>query len=300
MSLKKIDDGICGYVAGGLGNQLFMLAAAWKQADRLQCPLYVDTSHSTINTGRPFELSSFSSPAIELQDRSPWRTIKVSKTRSVPIPKRWNPKRQNLYIEKNVALFDSKINNVGIGTSLIGYFQSPKYFEGIETELINSINNFKYSNEELSEINSISSNEMITLHLRRGDYLNTGKSRDLVTSIEYAKRSISLLRSLGINHQIRVFSDSPEYVINELRHLDEDFVIGDSEKLLSPLATIKAMSMGTSMIMSNSTFSWWAAWLMSSRTSNNSKVIAPRPWLQTGQSRADLLMKEWITLDARS
>lgn len=299
MPFTKINDGICGYVAGGVGNQLFMLAAAWKQADRLKCPLYVDTSHSKLSTGRPFELSKFTSPAMILGNSSPWKTFRITKKRSAPFPISWNPLRQKLFIEKNVSLYDPKINNVKIGTTLIGYFQSPKYFEGIENKLIDSIRNFDYSKDELAEIESIKSDKMITLHLRRGDYLNTGKARDLVASMEYAKRSISLLRSLGITNQVRVFSDSPEYVINELKHLKEDFAIGDPNMVLSPMATINAMSLGTAMIMSNSTFSWWASWLMCEAGKGDSTIIAPRPWLQTGQSRADLLLKNWITLDAR-
>ena len=36
--VRDISDGICAYLQGGLGNQLFILAAAWEQAERLDCP----------------------------------------------------------------------------------------------------------------------------------------------------------------------------------------------------------------------------------------------------------------------
>jgi len=54
------------------------------------------------------------------------------------------------------------------------------------------------------------------------------------------------------------------------------------------------------MIMSNSSFSWWAALLMRSQSGQqDSLVIAPRPWTASGESRADMLEADWITLDAR-
>ncbi len=37
-------DGITGYLSGGLGNQLFVYAAALEQSRRLDCPLYLDCS----------------------------------------------------------------------------------------------------------------------------------------------------------------------------------------------------------------------------------------------------------------
>jgi hypothetical protein len=65
------------------------------------------------------------------------------------------------------------------------------------------------------------------------------------------------------------------------------------------MATLKAMATGTSMIMSNSSFSWWAAMLMRSRPGHDGLVVAPRPWTASGESRADMLEPDWITLDAR-
>ena len=72
----------------------------------------------------------------------------------------------------------------------------------------------------------------------------------------------------------------------------------DKDAPLGTIATIKAMAAGTAMIMSNSSFSWWAATLMRSRHPG-ALVVAPRPWTGAGDSRADLLEPDWITLDAR-
>ena len=58
------------------------------------------------------------------------------------------------------------------------------------------------------------------------------------------------------------------------------------------------MSLSQGLIMSNSSFSWWAGWLMRQRD-QSARVIAPRPWFATGESAADLLYEDWITIGAR-
>ncbi len=63
--------------------------------------------------------------------------------------------------------------------------------------------------------------------------------------------------------------------------------------------TLKAMAAGTAMIMSNSSFSWWAATLMAHQGSVPPTIIGPRPWTASGTAKADLFEPEWISLDAR-
>jgi hypothetical protein len=50
--------------------------------------------------------------------------------------------------------------------------------------------------------------------------------------------------------------------------------------------------------MSNSSFSWWAAWLMRQRDPSV-RVIAPRPWTADGSSAHDLLYEDWISVGIR-
>jgi hypothetical protein len=50
--------------------------------------------------------------------------------------------------------------------------------------------------------------------------------------------------------------------------------------------------------MSNSSYSWWAAWLGSER-GNMRHIIAPRPWFEHASIEKDLLLPSWLTLDRR-
>jgi hypothetical protein len=299
-------DGITSYVAGGLGNQLFMLAAAWEQAARLGCPLYLDVSSFAVNKLQPYGLDALDVPAVPLTpNESPWRTVRIPSGRHWPVPRRLPG---HVYFERSVPHFSPKIYEVRPGTTLLGYFHSPRYFPGVRKALLDSLWAVPETPAETAIIAGYRARPAITLHLRRGDYLQGPADRVFLATVAYARRAITLLRRLGYDQPVRVFTDSVDLVRGELATgavdelatgaVDElEFVEKDAP--LGTIATLKAMAVGQAMIMSNSSFSWWAAVLMLSRQGPDCQVIAPRPWTASGESRADMLETDWITLDAR-
>lgn len=294
----SISDGICAYVAGGLGNQLFILAAAWEQSNRLQCPLYLDTSFHSVAGVRPFELDGLKSPGLVL-NHSPWRSVRLSKDRVIPVPRLTRPVRRSVFLERDSSRYDASINAIRPGTTLFGYFQSPLYFESIRNEMRTLILEAPETPAESELLQKVASDKRVTVHLRRGDYLKPGLGEQLIASNGYALRARSLLRKLGETHSLRVFSDSPDLVKEELRDAGGDIEFFDDGGVLTPINTIKAMSSGEAFVMSNSSFSWWGAWLMQETRGPETIVISPRPWNETGTAKADLLKSDWISLDSR-
>jgi hypothetical protein len=290
-------DGITAWVGGGLGNQLFMLAAAWEQASRLACPLYVDNSYFSVNTLHPYGLDPLAVPAVLLtRDQSPWRTVRIRPGRHVPMPRRL-PVR--IYLERSPDRYSPKINQVRRGTTLVGYFQSPRYFPTVRPDLLDCLWGAPETPAETAAIADFAARPAITLHLRRGDFLHAREAFRGLATVTYARRAISLLRRAGFDQPVRVFTDSVDRVRQEFGDAVDDLEFVEKHLSLSPIATLKAMASGTAMIMSNSSFSWWAAALMRSQPGNDGIVVAPRPWLGTGESGADLLEPDWVTLDAR-
>lgn len=292
-----VRDGVCAYVMGGLGNQLFILAAAWEQARRLDVPLYLDKSHFTVGGTFNYGLDAVQHPGRVLEPtESPWRSIRINRERVLPFPRRpWG----RVYLERDGDTYSPSIDSVRPGTTLVGYFQSPKYFPSVRDELASAMLETRESEAESTRIASMVDQPAISLHLRRGDYLSVSVDRQFIASVDYAIRAIRLLRSMGLNDPVRVFSDSVELVKTELRGVPGDFHFVEDDVTLGTWATLKAMSAGTAMIMSNSSFSWWGAELMRRRFGSEVPVVAPRPWTQTGTAKADLLGPDWITLDAR-
>jgi hypothetical protein len=102
---------------------------------------------------------------------------------------------------------------------------------------------------------------------------------------------------LDKSNHFRVFSDSIDYVRHEFINLGPRFEYVENSDAGQPLKDLFRMGGSTSMIMSNSSFSWWAAFLV--QNFSGGPVIAPRPWFRSGESAADLLLNDWITLDGR-
>lgn len=288
-------DGITGYVAGGLGNQLFILGAAWEQARRLGCPLYLDRSHFGVQGTRGFELDAVASPAIVLGAADSWRSLRLNAERILPVPSRFG----RIFLERTPDAYMPQVERVRPGTTLVGYFQSPRYFATVEGAILDSITAQPESEVERALLAQMRAEPAVTLHLRRGDYLSVAADRQFIATVAYAVRSIRLLASLGIDLPIRVFSDSVDLVRSELSDVDADVRFVPEDAPLGIWATLKAMAAGHAMILSNSSFSWWAATLMRHTTSSDAPVIAPRPWTLGGTAKADLLGSDWITLDAR-
>lgn len=290
----NIDDGICAYLTGGLGNQLFVLAAAWEQAERLDCPLYIDTSKYLKGDLRSFELGSLNLPGIVISRESPWVDL-GRRSRRFGVTKR--TRKLKTYHESAFG-YSPDINKITPGTTIFGYFQSSHYFQNIESLIAELLLSSHETTDEKAILRSLERDPRITLHVRRGDY-TTAHTQAVhgVTSGAYFERGLGLIARISSGYKARAFSDEPEVAEDDLGHLPNvEFFKQNSE--LSGLNTIKAMSLGNGMVMSNSSFSWWAAWLMSRRTANT--IIAPRPWMASGESAADLLRPDWITLDARS
>lgn len=302
---RDISDGICAYLQGGFGNQLFILAAAWEQAERLQCPLYVDSSRFIApdplerakETPRPYELGQLSFPGVLLGKDSPW--YRNSPRRPAAIRKFGRGSRGLKVFRQPTLNYHAEVQSVTPGTTMLGYFQSWRYFESVQEKLASALLNAELSDSERTELATFTEDTSVSAHVRRGDYLTPEAAfHHGIASSAYFARALHLLRQIpGVPAQTYVFSDSPDLVQKELSGTTDLTFVEDTTKL-SSLGTVLAMSRGSAFAMSNSSFSWWAAWLMS-RRNPDAPVVAPRPWIANGQSGHDQLLPSWITLDAR-
>src|SRR5262249_10814459 len=156
-------DGITAYVAGGLGNQLFIAAAAWEQAQRLGCPLYFDASTYEVNKLHPYGLDPLGLPSLRLTaSQSPSQTRRVPPGPHFAMPARC-PRR--VYIERSIQHYSAKINNVRPGPTLLGYFHSPRYFSTVREPLLQHLWNVAETPEETAVIDDFRLRPAVTLHL---------------------------------------------------------------------------------------------------------------------------------------
>lgn len=151
------------------------------------------------------------------------------------------------------------------GMDLFGYYQTEKYFKHIEDEIRED---FKFKDDLLTIcrpfVNEFGS-EVISLHIRRGDYLTNPNHP--TQPISYYEESLS---KFSKDLPVIVFSDDPSWC-KEQELFDHDrFSISEDN---STDADLCLMFLCDYHIIANSSFSWWGAWLAKSK-----KIIAPKNW----------------------
>ena len=170
--------------------------------------------------------------------------------------------------EQNDWVYDDKALKPSRSTIYEGYWQSYKYYNGLEEKIRRC---FTFKTELLSDrtrelarrINDINS---ISVHVRRGDYLNQN-GMNFVMPIAYYKNAIHYINSHVDNPQYVIFSDDIEWTIKELALNDAIFV--DWNKGKDSWQDMYLTSQCKHNIIANSSFSWWGAWL----NKNTDKIV---------------------------
>ena len=171
-------------------------------------------------------------------------------------------------------------------TKYRGYFQSEKYFihnRELILDLFKNQDIIKEIKHKYPHINDKS----VSLHVRRGDYVQLSDAHPLQTK-EYYDKALNLIPGY---ENVFIFSDDIEWCKNNLNYDNCTFVENNPDYF-----DLLAMSLCNHNIIANSTFSWWGAWL---NENLNKKIIAPKQWF--GVKRAnlpseDIIPKTWITI----
>jgi hypothetical protein len=180
-------------------------------------------------------------------------------------------------------------------TRLYGFFQSSKYFAKYADELralfdpgdeIKTYVNTKWGAQLKDVSNSI------VLHIRRTDYTDTdGPSSPIhnVCTRAYYERAIDYMRTKNPSAHILVFSDDLEWCRQQPWLADASYIDEPNDS-----AALYLMSRFKHFIIPNSTFSWWATWL----SPHTEKVVcAPNKWFASAgpQDWQDIYEPSWIT-----
>lgn len=169
------------------------------------------------------------------------------------------------------------------GSDLIikGYFQSYKYFDKIKV-----LSQFSIDESTLAFIQSnypeILNERFTSIHVRRGDYLKILYKHPFC-GLKYYQTAIDLI---GRNENFIVVSDDIAWCKKYLKLKRVIFV-----ENTSPVIDLYIQSFCKNNIISNSSFSWWGAYL----TTNGGKVVAPKLWFgfKNNQQTKDLILPEY-------
>jgi hypothetical protein len=183
--------------------------------------------------------------------------------------------RSSKYQFKEIGFHYSPID--GNDLDLVGYFQSEKYFSHCEP-LIRHHFQFSDSVERYcKKYEQYFTENYCAIHIRRGDYLKGNYHKAL--PLQYFMNAIEHFPG----KQFVIFTDDPQWC---KENFDYEVIQGNK-----PIYDLAIMSKFKNHIISNSSFSWWAAWLAKSKT------VAPMDWFGEDAkhlSTKDLYLNNWI------
>lgn len=293
-------------IFGGIGNQIFIYAAARRLSLKNNTKLVLDDVSGFVFDDqymRYYQLDKFNinSRTATLAERfEPFSRVRRYLYRS------WNqrlPYEQRRYLVQEGVDFDSRLlafNPRGT-VYLEGYWQSEGYFKDIETVIREDLRiqppNDSVNQQYAAQIRAMNS---VAVHVRFFDAPDSMSASTIVNNApgDYYSRAIQIMdERLGGNVHYYLFSDQPQAARARIPLPDDRVTLvhhnhGDA----MAYADLWLMSQCKHFIIANSTFSWWGAWLASHP---GKIVIAPGVVLKDGVTSwgfKGLLPEEWIKL----
>jgi len=178
---------------------------------------------------------------------------------------------------------------------LDGFWQSYRYFEDIE-ERIRKVFSFPrpLDGNNANVLLEVAGRTTIGVHVRRGDYLAV-KSLGTVCGAGYFRRAIQSAMVGATRPLVLFFSDDLPWCEKELGSgLDAVYV--DWNRNEESYLDMQFMTLCDRLVISNSTFSWWGAWL----GAPGRFVASPDRWAREPlPDYKDIIHPKWTKIPTR-
>jgi hypothetical protein len=292
---------------GGLGNQLFQYAVGRSLSLKTGSQLYLEESKFAYSSDpglptRTFRLSEFAVQGDVIRNPIEEDALLKGRFRLFSILSKITPKLAGRIsgVHKDLErprCFTPHVLGLSGNAYLYGYYQSEKYFRSIEETLREELS----LQRELDGINRewryrVEEEESVSIHVRRSDYVD--QEWDL--PVGYYRSAIEEICRTNGSVQLFFFSDDVEWVRENRRDLLPKDVTHESVSYVDCNGTDNAhkdlwlMKSCSHNIISNSTFSWWGAWLNQNK---EKKVLAPAYWLRDRVENLDIIPDRWKVVD---
>lgn len=244
-------------IHGRFGNHLFQYAFALAMSKELNTTFKLVHTHR-LEMDKIFNLTSYRKSLIHKNEHVSIRIEKLS---------------DRFLKRKKVIEVDNDKNFIPEdNVRYRGFYQCQKYFAKYDKEVRQE---FRFKPKFIQKFEEnfgklYRDNRIIAVHIRRGDYLEVDLpelgSKGVQLPFNYYEKYLNEL--LDESKMVVFLSDDIEAVKNHFGESDQ-FIFSGSDYITDFMALMKA----DELIISNSSFSWWAAYLNSKE---GKKVIAPK------------------------
>lgn len=194
--------------------------------------------------------------------------------------------------------FDASLPKMNQSQYILGVFQNAKMVESVGSKIKEVFTFADIEGENnLQFIQQFQNEESVAIHVRKGAdysqriwYQNTCLPEYYTKAIEEIKKRIS-------NPHFYVFTDNKEWVKEHFKNFEYTLIEGNPISGWGSHFDMQLMTLCKHNIISNSTYSWWGAFL---NRNENKIVICPKIWFNpqsTLEYNSDkLLCENWISI----
>lgn len=279
---------------GGLGNQMFQYAfieALRSRRREVKASLGFYRNHPDL---RPFVLDkAFGNVCLDdVKDEvfneidEKWKDIKRNPVLLESFKK--NIKERFFWVEEGDSIYENRVFETSDCT-FVGYWQTEKYFSSIREKLLDCFR-FQVHEDKLMCLGEKVKSNYIGVHIRRGDFLEADQHN--VCTLEYYEKAILHMKQVYADAKFIFFSDDVGWV---KYNFDEKEMLVCEKKFFDcheDWYDMYLMTLCRGNIISNSSFSWWGAWLNQCK---NKIVVSPKIWLN-GAATPDIWCDGWVKL----
>lgn len=260
---------------GGLGNQFFQYAFARKlQLSGIEvafdlswfkeCPLSHGKYQLNLYHTVVFEYMDDAMQALKVETEIPFLSYDSSML---------NTKYIRIY-ETDNKFYPALLK---CDNSIVqGYFQSEKYFRDIRNMLLKELDLKEFHDlTNLQFLDEIKNTTSVSVHIRRGDYLNYTNIYGGICTEKYYLAAMNYMEKMLEDIEFFVFSDDLLWCREFLKSYSNVTYV-DANSNLQGYNDLQLMKHCKHNIIANSSFSWWGAWL---NAHPDKIVISPDKWL---------------------
>lgn len=275
-------------IQGGLGNQLFMICASLAYGIQHNVKVVFPYHKGVENRGTYWDT---------LFNNLQMFTTEYPENNSIHIDS------FRLYKETNFT-YDPLPDFGDTNICLFGYFQSPLYFENCQSIIYELIRLSDKKSEIRNKYHSLFDKKSLSMHFRMGDYKQKRYYHPIMNyeyfegALTYIMENTTVERVLYLCEQ-----EDNEYVGKQINLLKNKYPTLEFIKVDDSLPDYEQLLIMTCCdhnIMSNSTFSWWGAYM----NENSEKIVCyPSVWFgeyyEHTHNFKDMMNTNWKKIDAK-